>query len=138
MDTFTQRYIKGLAVIALIVAIINLSQCNPLKAQINDALVGDPELAQYPYHFHVVDINDSHVVLSSPRSAQSSAVVALRIMYPELRDAGVNSDALQAAQTQLAKTQAKAAKIATQQGAASVSWKLDETWLRNNGVTVLP
>ena len=73
--------------------------------------------------------------VSSPRSAQVSAVQSLRIMYPVLKQSSAVSDEMMAAQTELARIQSYVGKrVKSQDDINSVRWVLDQQWLTEHGV----
>ena len=105
--------------------------------ELNDLLERDPALAAYPYSFRVLSLENGIARMTSPRSAQMSAIQSLRIMFPELRNSGAQSDEIQAAQQQLASLQSSAADlVGSQADVSSVQWVLDEPWLAKHGVFV--
>ena len=138
MDSFTKRYTLLLAVIAVVVLIARCSNRDTLVDELNDALEDDIQVAEYPYSFRVVSRNGSRAIMTSPRSAQVSVIQALRIIHPELKNAGADSIEMQAAQEKLALTQSLARRIVLQHPTIeNVIWELDTRWLETNGV-VLP
>lgn len=71
--------------------------------------------------------------MSSPRSAQLSAIQGLRILFLELENASAVSEQMIAAQEKLARTQSRAGKlIGGQDDVRRVKWVLDESWLRQH------
>ena len=108
-----------------------------LVDELNDALEDDIQVAEYPYPFRVVSRKGSQAVMSSPRSAQVSVIQALRIMHPDLKNAGADSTEMQAAQEKLALTQSLARRIVIQHPKIeNVIWELDTRWLETNGVVL--
>jgi hypothetical protein len=109
-----------------------------LVEELNEALEDDLQIAEYPYPFRVVSRNGSRAIMSTPRSAQVSVIQALRIIHPDLKNAGADSIEMQAAQEKLALTQSLARRIVLQHPTIeNVTWELDTRWLETNGV-VLP
>ena len=73
--------------------------------------------------------------MGTPRSPEFSAHRALMILFPELADEPLDSEVLVAAQQEMARVQYIARDIVEQSADVDrVIWKLDETWLRSNGV----
>ena len=135
MDSFTKRYTLLLAVIAVVILIARCSNRDTLVDELNDALEDDIQVAEYPYPFRVVSRNASRAIMSSPRSAEVSVIQALRIIHPELKNAGADSTEMQAAQEKLALTQSLARRIVLQHPTIeTVTWELDTRWLETNGV----
>ena len=135
MDSFTKRYTLFLSVIAVVILITRCGNRDNLVDELNDALEDDIQVAEYPYPFRVVSRNGSRAIMSSPRSAQVSVIQALRIIHPELKNAGADSTEMQAAQEKLALTQSLARRIVLQHPTIeTVTWELDTRWLETNGV----
>jgi hypothetical protein len=105
--------------------------------QLNNVLEKDPEINSYPYSFSVVSFDEGVATISSPRSGKVSAVTVLRALDPTLKNKRDDSPQLVAAQQKLAELQSRAAEIIMQeQDVKSISWELDEYWLRNHGIEV--
>lgn len=137
LDTFTKRYLYILAGLFLVGLVWWLSDIDFRVRELNDLLASDPALAAYPYPFRVLSLENGVARMTSPRSAQMSAIQSLRIMFPELQNSGAQSDEIQAAQQQLASMQSAAAKLVSgQEDVRSVQWVLDERWLGEHGVFV--
>lgn len=137
MDDFVRRYLYILLGIAVAGIIWWLSSLDFRVSELNDLLEQDAELAAYPYTFKVISLDNGVAEISSPRSAQMSAIQSLRIMYPELCHASAVSDEMMAAQEELARVQSQAGKfIGQQQDVRSVRWTLDTRWLAEYGVYV--
>lgn len=137
MDDFVRRYLYILLGIAVAGIIWWLSSLDFRVSELNDLLEQDAELAAYPYTFKVISLDNGVAEISSPRSAQMSAIQSLRIMYPELSHASAVSDEMMAAQEELARVQSQAGKfIGQQQDVRSVRWTLDTRWLAEYGVYV--
>ena len=137
MDTFTKRYLMFLSVVLVAGGIYWLSNLDFRAGELTSLIEADAELADYPYAFTVVSVNNGVATMLSPRSADSSAPTALRILFPELAATSVQSDEMQFAQKELAYLQSKAANIVKgQPDIKSIRWALDIRWLENNGVRV--
>lgn len=134
MDRFTRNYSIVLAVIGLII-LINVFYESPGVASLNDRLAENETLAAYPYRFRVLALENGVATVSSPRSASFPAYRSLALLYPALRDQAPDAPAMMTAQQEMAQAQALARDIVM--GSSKVErvvWKLDERWLRNNGV----
>lgn len=137
MDQFTRRYITGLVLVAAIAAGWWVSGIDGRVRALNDTLADNEFLANYPYQFRVLAIENGVARMSSPRSAQVSAIQGLRIMYPELKSESAVSDRMMAAQEDLARHQSFAAKLVTEHPEVErVRWVLDEQWLSAHGVVI--
>ena len=137
MDSFTKRYTLFLCVIAMVILIVRCGNRDTLVDELNDALEDDIQVAEYPYPFRVVSRNGSQAVMSSPRSAQVSVIQALRIIHPDLKNAGADSTEMQTAQEKLALTQSLARRIVIQHPKIeNVIWELDTRWLETNGAVL--
>jgi hypothetical protein len=134
MDRFTRIYVAILGVVALVVLVAVFYE-SPKVGALNALLSDEAELAQYPYEFRVMDFDDGVATLSTPRAANFSAFRALRILFPELADEPDDSPRLYEAQQELAQLQARAAEaVRADPDVTRVAWKLDEGWLRDNGI----
>jgi hypothetical protein len=112
-----------------------LSNIDFRAAEINELLESDSDIATYPYPFRVISLEKGIARVSSPRSAQVSAVQSLRIMYPVLKQSSAVSDEMMAAQTELARIQSYVGKrVKSQDDVNSVRWVLDQQWLTEHGV----
>lgn len=108
---------------------------SPMVWRLNGQLKDDETLAEYPYRFRVLDFGNGVATLSTPRAANFGAFRALRILFPELADEPDDSPKLYAAQEEMARIQALAADVVkADPDVQRVVWKLDERWLRNNGI----
>lgn len=134
MDKFTRNYSVILAA-AVLVALIWVFYESPGVSKLNESLSQDAELAAYPYRFRVLNLKNGVATISTPRSAEFSALRALAILYPALRDQSPDSPAMLDAQKEMARVQAIARKIvAGSSGVDRVVWELDENWLRSEGI----
>jgi hypothetical protein len=137
LDSFTRKYLYVLAGLALIGFVLWLSSLDFRVSEINKLLEADAELAAYPYPFRVMSLENGVAQMSSPRSAQLSAIQSLRVMFPELKQHSAVSDEMVAAQEELARVQAYAANLVTREEDVSrVRWVLDKQWLASHGVNV--
>lgn len=137
MDDFTRKYLYFLVGIVFIGAIWWLSSLDFRAREINALLQADSDIAAYPYPFHVISLEEGIAQVSSPRSAQLSAIQSLRILYPALKQSSAVSDEMMEAQTELARIQSKVGKLVkSQEDVNSVRWVLDEQWLIEHGIQV--
>jgi hypothetical protein len=137
MDDFTRRYLYVLAAVVIVGLLWWISSIDLKVREINAVLQADPVLSAYPYEFRVLSLENGVAGVSSPRSAQMSAIQGLRIMFPELEGASAISEEMMAAQEELARVQSHAGKlVGEQEGVRQLSWVLDERWLSDNGVYV--
>jgi hypothetical protein len=134
MDRFTRIYLAVIGSIALVILVAVLYE-SPKIGALDDLLATEAELAAYPYRFRVLEFEDGVATLSSPRAHRFNAFHALRILFPGLASEPDDSPRLYAAQEELARLQSLAAEtVLSDPEVARVIWKLDERWLRNNGV----
>ena len=137
LDSFTRRYLYLLGGVVLVAVLWWLSSGDSRVDELNELLRADTALADYPYTFRVLSLNNGVASMSSPRSAQLSAVQGLRAMYPELREVGVQSDEMMVAQQRLGRVQSRAAQLVSGQADVKrVRWVLDERWLATHGIYV--
>ena len=137
MDQFTRRYLYILSAVVIVGFLIWLSNLDPRVGELNDILEADEQLATYPYQFRVLSLDQGGARMTSPRSAQMSAIQGLRIMFPELEGKSPVSPEMIAAQESLASIQTRAAGLVkAQEDVRSVRWILDENWLSRNGVYI--
>ena len=135
LDPFTRRYLYGLAVLALAGGIWWLSTLDFRVGELNELLAADPQLAAYPYTFRVLSLDDGVARMSSPRSAQMSAVRGLRVMCSALAEVSVDSEQMTVAQKELGRLQFHAADLVSAQAdVRQVVWELDTPWLASHGI----
>lgn len=135
MDDFTRKYLYFLIGLVVVGLIWWLSSLDFRAREINTFLESDADIAAYPYPFRVISLEKGVAQVSSPRSAQFSAVQSLRIMYPSLDQVSAVSDEMMAAQTELARIQSHVAELVkSQEDVKSIRWVLDQQWLTENGV----
>ena len=98
---------------------------------INNAIMEDTELSAYPYPFRILRKEGDIAIMGSLRSTEIPAPVALRILFPELKDTPDDSKVMQYAQKEMAQLQAKAKELVLKNSDFdSVNWELDENWFR--------
>lgn len=137
MDDFTRRYLYLLGAIAVAVLVWWASTFDSRVQALNETLQADSVVSAYPYPFRVLSLENGIAEVSSPRSAQMSAIQGLRILFPELQGASAVSDEMMAAQEELARVQSRAGNLVMEQeGVARLRWVLDEAWLASHGVYV--
>ncbi len=137
LDSFTRRYLAILGGIVLLGVAWWLASGDSRVDELNELLRTDRELADYPYTFRVLALENGVASVSSPRSSQLSAVQGLRVMYPELREVSIQSDSMMAAQEQLGQVQSRAARIVSSEADVQrVHWVLDERWLATHGIYI--
>ena len=137
LDDFSRRYLYLLGGAVVIGLAWWLASLDDRAGELNDLLEADDALSAYPYQFQVISVNNGVARMSSPRSAQMSAIQGLRIMFPGLKDASADSAQIMAAQKRLAQTQSRAANLVkAEPDVDRVVWVLDERWLANSGVYV--
>lgn len=134
MDRFTRNYSIILAIIAVIVLVWVFYE-SPDVSRLNAKLSENAELADYPYRFRVLGLENGVATMSSPRSASFPAYRALAILYPELHDEAPDSPAMIEAQQEMARVQKIARDIvAGSDDVSRVVWTLDENWLLGKGI----
>jgi len=98
---------------------------------LNEQLAEDPELKHYPYQFRVLNTEGRVAIMSTLRSHEVPAIVALRVLYPELQELPQDSPKIIKAERDMARMQARAQKLVLDYGDfEAVRWELDENWLR--------
>jgi hypothetical protein len=137
MDSFTRKYLYFLGSLFLIGIVWWLSSLDFRAGDINKVLEADMEIVAYPYPFRVLSVEKGIAKISSPRSANFSAVQSLRIMFPELKNSSATSDEMVSSQKELARIQSHAGKLVkSQKDINSIRWVLDQQWLLENGAQI--
>jgi len=135
MDTFTRNYLIGLSMILLVAFGLWLANYSFRVGELNNLLENEPFLADYPYQFRVLSLNNGVAELASPRSASMPAIKFLAIVYPDLKGKSPQNPILIEAQKELAERQAFAKRLMLQQAdISSVNWTLDRDWYAKNDV----
>lgn len=136
LDRATRIY--ALVVGAAVIALILLFTWQPSKVRdLNAKLAADPMLADYPYPFHVIRVEERTAIMGTPRSASMPVYRVLPAIDPSLRGVSSADPAFQQAQQALAEHQAHArAIVMTDPDIRAVRWELDEAWLRQHGVSL--
>lgn len=136
MDRGTKIYAYVLLATVLAFVVWLLYE-DPEVAALNAILSDDPEIAAYPYRFHVRRLEGSTAVIATPRSPQVPVHRVLRILYPEVSGRSPYSREFQRAWRELAEVERKAGlRVAAQPEVDAVLWELDEGWLHQRGVQV--
>ena len=134
MDNFIRNYLIILAGIAISLLAWVFYE-DPAVSKLNAKLKENTEVAAYPYPFRVMELNNQVATMGTPRSADFSAINAPTILFPELRKQAVDSATMTKAQQDLAHVQSLAQHIVMESDEVKrVVWRLDEKWLRQNGV----
>lgn len=134
MDRYTRNYLIALTAIGVL-ALFFIFYESPAIGELNERLAANAEVAAYPYRFRILDLDDGVATMGTPRSPEFSAHRALMILFPELRNEPLDSEVLVAAQKEMARIQFIARDIVERSPTVErVTWKLDESWLRSNGV----
>ena len=134
MDKFTRNYSIVLGALALVAAFWLFYE-TPGVGRLNDLLSEHAEIGEYPYRFRVLELRDGVATMSTPRSADFPAYRALPILFPALDGEASDSQAMLYAQEEMARIQALArSTVVRTEEVDRVVWKLDEAWLRNQGI----
>lgn len=103
--------------------------------ELNQQLQTDTYLADYPYQFKVLRIDNGKATMSSPRSAGVSVPEIIAVIDPALDGVSIEDERYQKAQQGLADRQAHAHQLVlSDPNVTGVYWELDEAWLRKHGV----
>ncbi len=141
LDRGTRIYATVLAVLVLVIVIgYRFAGYSPRLDELNELLASDPELANYPYRFRVIefDADKGRAVVTSPRSPLVPATRAIGILFPKLAGRPADDPEVQAAQKDLARHQARARKLLLQQpDVKEVIWQLDRQWYQSHGVPIM-
>jgi len=137
MDDFTKRYALILAAVAVLGLAWWVFNRDNVVGDINTTLERDAELADYPYTFRVVRIDENVATVTSPRSARVSVMQFLRTAFPALADTAVDHPDMTAAQERLVAMQSRAAEIIlNREEVAAINWQIDEEWYSSRGVYI--
>ncbi len=102
---------------------------------LNQQLQADKYLADYPYQFKVLRIENGKATMTSPRSANVSVPEIIAVIDPTLDGISIEDERYQQAQQGLADRQARAHQLViSDPDIKGVYWELDEPWLRKHGV----
>jgi hypothetical protein len=138
MDRFTRIYTIGIAVVVVAALAFWIgSSWKPRVWELNAMLEADPQIADYPYRFRVVALDDGVAAISTPRSFDLPAYCFLAIIYPNLANKADNDPEVIAAQQELIDHQKRAqGLVLAQPDVESVRWELDTQWLSARGISV--
>lgn len=138
MDQFTRNYsiALGLVVVALLAWWLS-SIWQPRVWELNDLLESDATLADYPYQFRVLSLENGVATLSTPRNFQVPAIRFLEIIHPELAGKAQDDPKVIAAQQDLIDHQKRAQGLMLAlPDVERTDWRLDVKWLADHGVQV--
>ena len=135
LDKGTKIYAAVLGGVVLLGLVAWLLTLDPRLGEIDRMLQADPEIAAYPYHFHVLEIQKTTAVVSTPRTPAVPAVRFLAIIKPSLSGKDEQDPEVIAAEKELAKVQAKVRKlILSRPDIENVRWRIDKEWFADKGV----
>jgi len=122
--------------LALVIALnVSLYYRSENTRALNNALASDELLADFPYSFRVLNLDDGVAKLSTPRSSEVPVERIIGILYPELTNFTPASPAYMKAQKDLAVHQAHAKERVLQDPAVNeVIWELDKAWLMQHNI----
>ena len=104
---------------------------------LNSKIKADPEISKYPYPFRVLRKEGTTAIMSTLRSETVSATLAIKILFPELKDEPSNSYIIEKKLKKMAYLQAKAKTIVLSDNKFNVvGWELDTNWYRLNGINL--
>jgi DNA topoisomerase VI subunit A len=130
-----------LIVLALLVALDwAIRRPDPRTRELNAILEtqASARLKNYPYTFHVVRVEGSTAVMSTPRNFDSPAFRFLGVIYPDINVKDHNNPAFIEVEKLLGKVQDEAKDIVlAQPDIKAIRWELDRDWLRRRGIEVL-
>ena len=126
----------ALALLALIVYLFFKLVYVPAEVrELNQQLQADTYLADYPYQFKVLRIENGKAFVTTPRSASVSVPEIIAVLDPTLDGVSIEDERYQKAQQGLADRQAHVhQKVVSDPEITGVYWELDEDWLRKHGV----
>lgn len=135
IDPFVKRYLVALALLVVGGVAYFFSQQDERVVAINDKLATAAELADYPYRFRVLTLEEGVATVTSPRSAEMGPMHFLRALDASLNDKDVLHPDMMAAQQQLTDRQVAAeALVLAEPDVQRVRWQLDRAWYRDNGI----
>ena len=136
MDRFTRSYSMVLGLFALAAVALWLhSTWQPRVWEINRMLEADPLVANYPYQFRVLSLENGVATLLTPRSPAIPASQFIPILYPQLAGKDQDDPAMIKAQADLVASQRRAMDlVGALPDVQSVAWTLDLRWLSDHGV----
>ena len=137
LDRWTRIYLTVLGVLALLAVVAWLWNRDPRVAELNAQLARDAMIADYPYRFRVLAIEDKTAVVLSPRSPQVPAVRFLAALEPGLRGKSDQDPDMIAAQHRLGLVQSQVgARLKAYPGIERLRWQLDVDWYAQHGIVI--
>jgi len=130
---------KQFAVIMLIASffVVWILWANLSAIAINNKLKEDPEIRNYPYSFRVLRKKGTTAIMSTIRSKDVSATLALRTLFPKLKNKSDDSPAMKRALGKMAYIQVRAKNIVLSEPNCNVIvWELDKNWYRLNHIDI--
>ncbi len=104
---------------------------------LNSKIKADPEINKYPYPFRVLRKEGTTAIMSTLRSETVPASMALKVLFPELKNEPNHSHKIDKELKRMAYLQAKAKKIVLSDNKFNVvGWELDTNWYRLNGINL--
>ncbi|WP_295385870.1 hypothetical protein [uncultured Thiodictyon sp.] len=136
MDSFTRKYSLGIGILAVVAVVLwARSTWQPRVWEINQLLAADPLVANYPYQFRAVSMENGVATLLTPRSSAIPAYQFVQIIHPELGGKGQEDPAMIKAQAELVQSQKRAMDlVGALPDVKKVAWTLDLRWLSDHGV----
>jgi hypothetical protein len=135
LDRGTKIYAGVLGGILLLGLIAWLMSLDFRLGEIDEMLREDPQIAAYPYPFHVLQIAGTTAYVSTPRTNAVPAVRFLGMIKPSLNNKSDQDPQVIAAQKELGAIQGKVRKlILNRDDIEKVSWRIDKEWYASKGV----
>ncbi|MEJ2405831.1 MAG: hypothetical protein P8171_16310 [Candidatus Thiodiazotropha sp.] len=135
LDRGTKIYAGVLGGILLLGLIAWLMSLDFRLGEIDEMLREDPQIAAYPYPFHVLQIAGTTAYVSTPRTNAVPAVRFLGMIKPSLNNKSDQDPQVIAAQKELGAIQGKVRKlILKRDDIEKVSWRIDKEWYASKGV----
>ncbi len=135
LDRGTKIYAGVLGGILLLGLIAWLMSLDFRLGEIDEMLREDPQIAAYPYPFHVLQIAGTTAYVSTPRTNAVPAVRFLGMIKPSLNNKSDQDPQVIAAQKELGEIQGKVRKlILNRDDIKKVSWRIDKEWYASKGV----
>jgi hypothetical protein len=140
MNMSAKKFALPLFVVLLgIVAIYWFAfRTDPKVAALNQALEqqASPALKAYPYQFRVINFKQGIAEMGTPRSETMPVTLMIGAIDPSLAGKDPSDPDFVAAEKQIGVLQAEARQIVTSQpGVKQVTWKLDDEWLSDHGIS---
>lgn len=108
---------------------------SPVVSQLNDKLAAEPRIAEFPYRFRVLRVNNGVAVMNTPRSSAVPVAQVLDKIFPGLGNSAPSSPLFQELQSQLASVQTQARDLVLESPKVKrVQWEVDRDWLTAHGV----